>query len=404
MLERVQTIVRKQRLRVTLLAATAGVMLFTLGVLVGQGRLPTIHSTNYSNRTGLGSSVDYQSVNELYDVLRARYDGKLSETQVLDGLKHGLAASAQDPYTTYFTATEAKSFNDNLQHTFSGIGAELELDTAGNVVVVAPLEGSPAAAAGVRAKDIIVSIDGKSTSGMSVSDAVLKIRGKKDTQVKLELVRNKTEQVSVTITRGDIQAPTATSKILDGNIGYLQINQFSSNTMDLVNDAVTTFKQAGVQKIVLDLRDNSGGEVGAAVGVSSLWLTRDKVVMQEKRGSQLVHTTYAKGKNQFQGIKTVVLINAGSASASEITAAALHDNKAATIMGETSYGKGVEQELIDLDDGGQLKVTVASWYRPNGTNITGKGIAPDKTVKMTEDDYKNKTDPQLDAATAFLKQ
>lgn len=384
------------------LAVAVAAAIFTLGVFTGNG---TIHLTSpgqQASQTGLPKTLDFSSVNEVYTALRQNYNGKLTEQQVLDGLKHGLASSTGDPYTQFFTAKESQGFNEQLQGTFSGIGAQLDQDTEGNIVVVAPIAGSPAEAAGVRAQDIIADIDGTSTSGMTAQGAVTKIRGPKGTQVTLTLVRNKSQTLKLTITRDDITVPSVTSKILDGNIGYLQVSQFSDNTFTLAQEAVASFEKAGVTKIVLDLRDNPGGLVDSAVNVSSLWLPKGATIMQEKRGNTVVDTLRATGKNPLQGKQTVVLLNGGSASASEITAAALRDNKAATIIGEKSYGKGVEQQIIPFSDGSQLKVTVADWNRPNGQNINKKGITPDQTVKMTEDDYKNKTDPQLDAATAYL--
>lgn len=384
------------------LAVAMAAAVFTLGVLFGNGTIHLAAPSKTASETGLSKTLDYSSVNAVYNSLRQNYDGKLTEEQVLDGLKHGLAKATGDPYTEYFTAKEAKSFDDQLQGTFSGIGAQLETDADGNVVVVAPITGSPAEAAGIRAQDVIASINDESTSGMTAQTAVTKIRGEKGTKVTLGIVRGKTQAIKLTITRDDITVPSVESKILDGNVGYLKVNQFGDNTFSLAEKAAESFKEAGVKKVVLDLRDNPGGVVDGAVNISSMWLKPGATVLQEKHGSTVTNTIKATGKNPLLGMQTVVLLNAGSASASEITAAALRDNNAATIIGEKSYGKGVEQQIIPFSDGGQLKVTVASWYRPNGQNINKKGITPDQTVKMTEDDYKNKTDPQLDAATAYL--
>lgn len=376
------------------------VAIFGLGVLAGSGRLhfgSTLHS-----QTGLPASLNYSSVNTVYNSLRMNYDGKLTETQLLDGLKHGLAQATGDPYTQYFTPAEAEDFTSQLQATFSGIGAELEQDKDGNIVVVAPLEGSPAAAAGLRPQDIIASIDSKSTAGMTATAAVTKIRGTKGTKVTLGIVRNRTTPLNLTITRGDIQIPTATSKILSGNIGYLQVSQFSDDTYALVQKAVASFQKADVKKVILDLRDNPGGEVDAAQNIASLWLPAGTLIMQEKRGSTVLDDYRATDTNSLKGLPTVVLVNSGSASAAEITAAALHDNGAATVIGTKTYGKGVVQQIINLGDGSELKVTIASWYRPNGQNINHKGIVPDKVVTMTDEDYKTGTDPQLAAAEAYL--
>ncbi len=399
MLQKVKVGVRNKRVQFYALSTVVVVVVFALGLFIGNGKLT--FSPAPKGVTGLPANVDYSTVNEVYNALRANYDGKLTETQLLDGMKHGMATATNDPYTVYFTADEAKAFSNELQGTFSGIGAELELDEASNIVVVAPIGGSPAAAAGIRAKDVITTIDGQSTVGMSANDAVTKIRGKSGTVVTLGITRDGAP-LTIKVTRGNVQIPTATSKILDGNIGYLQVSQFSNGTFDLVQQAVSTFQQKGVTKIVLDLRDNPGGEVTTAQDISSLWLNQNALIMQERRGTTVVDEYKATGDNPLKGMQTVVLMNAGSASASEITALALKDNKAATIMGVTSYGKGVVQQVLPLTGGAQLKVTVAKWYSPNGTNINKKGITPDVTVKMTEADYKNGTDAQLNAAEAYL--
>lgn len=377
-------------------------VIFASGVVVGQGNIG-LHAGTYTSETGLPKTLGFNQVNEVYQALRNNYDGKLTEQQVLDGIKHGIAQSTGDPYTVFFTANEAQAFNSELQGTITGIGAQLGLNEDGNVVIVAPLAGSPAEAAGLRAKDIIVSVDGKSTSGMSVNEAVQKIRGKKGTTVELSVVRGGTQALTFTVKRDVIQIPTAVSKILSGNIGYLQVNQFSDDTDRLVTQAVDTFKAKGVKGVILDLRDNPGGEVSTAVQLSSLWLQPGDLIVQQRRGDTVIDNKYANSTNSLHGMKTVVLINGGSASASEITTLALKDHKAAYVIGEQSYGKGVVQQLIPFSDGSSLKVTISKWYSPNGTNVNHKGITPDKTVTPTEADYKNNNDVQLQAAEAWFK-
>lgn len=398
-LQKLTPYITLKRLQLLLLALAV----FMSGVLVGRGNLDFIGGSSAST-TGLPQSLNYSQVNEVYQVLRDNYDGKLTEQQVLDGLKHGLAESTNDPYTVFFTAQEANSFNNELQGTITGIGAQLELDQDKNIVIVAPLAGSPAEAAGLRAKDVIVTIDGVSTSGMSVNDAVQKIRGEKGTTVKLGIVRDATQSFTVSITRDTIQIPTAVSKILDGNIGYLQVSQFSNDTDSLVMKAVASFEAQHVSKVILDLRDNPGGEVSTAVQLSSLWLKQGDLIVQQRRGNTVTDSQYANGTNLLRGLKTVVLVNGGSASASEITALALRDHKAAYIIGEKTYGKGVVQQLIPFSDGSSLKVTVGKWYSPNGTNINHIGITPDKTVVPTDADYKSNNDVQLKAAEDWLQQ
>jgi carboxyl-terminal processing protease len=387
------------------------VAVFLIGVAVGDGRIKLPGRNNPPVATGLPAKLNYSTVDKVYQALKDNYDGQLSESQLEDGLKHGLAQATKDPYTVYFTAKEAQDFEGQLNNSFSGIGAQLGQDKDGSLEVIAPIEGLPADKAGLKAKDLIATINGTSTSGMSVDDAVSKIRGKKGTTVKLQIVRGRTTPLDFTITRDDIKLPSVKTKILDGNIGYLQISTFSDDTAELTAKAAQEFKQKNVKGIVVDLRNNPGGLLDAAVRVSSLWLPGGQNVLQERRGNTVTQSYSALGGNTLNGIRTVVLIDGGSASASEITAGALHDNKAAYLIGEKSYGKGVVQQVICVTGqrnndstcpADELKVTVASWYRPNGQNINHKGITPDKTVKISDADADAGNDTQLQAAQSYL--
>ncbi len=376
--------------------------IFMIGVNVGNGKID-FHKGNNSNKQ-LPASLNYDSVDQVYQSLKENYDGKLTEAQLIEGLKHGLANSTKDPYTNYFTPKEAKEFSDELNSAFSGIGAQLGLDKDGNLEVIAPIDGLPADKAGLKAKDIIVSINGNTTTGMSIDDAVSRIRGPSGTDVKLQVVRNKNTPLDFKITRQDIDLPSVKTKTLDGGkIGYIQITSFADDTAALVQKAATDFKAQGVKGIILDLRDNPGGLLDSSVKISSLWLPDGSKILEQREGSEVTDTEVSSGQNTLVGIPTVVLINGGSASASEITAGALRDNKVAYIIGEKSYGKGVVQQLINFRDGSQLKVTVASWYRPNGQNINHKGITPDKVIKISDADAAAGTDTQLEAAQSYLK-
>lgn len=380
--------------------AVVVVLIFALGVNVGDGRIAFgAGSMNGS----LPNSLDYASVNQVYQLLKQKYDGKLTATQLLDGMKEGLAQSTGDPYTEYFTAQDAKQFSDELNNSFSGIGAQLGADSNGNVEIIAPIAGTPAAAAGLKPKDVITTINGTSAAGISPDAAVNKIRGPVGSKVTLGILRGGTQQLTFTITRATITVPSVSTKVLPGNIGYMQISTFADDTSDLANQAAEKFASEHVKGVILDLRDNPGGLVDAAVNVSSLWLPQGSTIMQEKRGSQVVQAYNATGNDLLHGLPTVVLVNDGSASASEITAGALHDNGVARIIGIKTYGKGVVQEIDSLPGGAELKVTVASWYRPNGQNINHKGITPDQIVTLSDQDAKAGNDTQLTAAEAYLQ-
>lgn len=368
-----------------------------LGINIGNGNI----ALGSSSVTGLPASLNYSSVNQVYQAIRNNFYGHLTENQILNGIKEGMAASTGDPYTEYFSPSQAKTFNNELNNSFSGIGAELGTNSKGIVQIIAPLSGTPAAKAGLQAKDLITSINGVSTSGMNIDQAVTKIRGRSGTKVTLGIQQGN-KQFTVTITRANITVPTVNTKILKGNIGYMQITAFSNDTSSLAQQAAQQFAKDHVKGIVLDLRNDPGGLLTAAVNVSSLWLPRNQTVLSERRGNIILQTYYSSGNDILHGIPTVVLINGGTASAAEITTGALHDNGDAYVIGTKSYGKGVVQQLINFANGSELKVTIASWYRPDGKNINKIGITPDETVNLTAQEIANNNDTQLNAALSYL--
>jgi len=376
----------------------SAIAIFLLGLNIGNGRITIMSQTGVQK--DLPNRLDYSSVDEVYKALKANFDGKLDTNALNDGMKKGLVNAAGDPHTEYFNASDYKDFNNQLTGTFTGIGAELNLDSNNNVVVIAPIAGAPADKAGLKAKDIIAEIDGKSTVGMSVSQAVDLIHGQSGTTVKLKIIRDGTPQ-DISIVRAQISVPSVTTKVENG-IGYLTISRFGDDTADLAQKAAQTFKDQHVTGIVLDMRGNPGGLLDAAVSVSSLWLPDGTTVLTERRDGIITNTYKAQGSSPLHGIPTVALIDGGSASASEITAGALKDNGAAVLIGEKSYGKGSVQQLVKLSGGAFLKVTVARWYTPNGKNIDKAGITPDQTVQLTATDSKNGQDPQMAAALKQL--
>lgn len=378
------------------------VIVFALGIAVGDGRIGVDLSVRaQSENSGLPASLNYASVDQVYRALKENYNGKLTATQLLDGLKEGLAQATNDPYTEYFNAQDADTFADELNNSFSGIGAALGKNDAGDLIIVSPIKGFPADKAGLLPQDVIAAINGQDTVGIAPDIAAGKIRGPKDTTVTLKIIRNKTDTFSVTITRADIHLPSVTSKIIDGNIGYMQISSFSNDTAELARKAAASFTAAHVKGVILDLRGNPGGLLDAAVDVSGLWLPDNKTIVTEK-GTNGNQSYTSSGNHPLQGMPTVVLINQGSASASEITAGALHDNDASYLIGTRSFGKGVVQQLVSFGDGSELKVTIASWYRPDGQNINKTGITPDKVVTVSSVDQQANRDPQLQAAETYL--
>lgn len=381
----------------------ASATIFALGWGLGSGNIKLDFAGRLSSQNpSLPKNLDYTTVEQVYDEIKQNYDGKLTSEILLDGIKKGLAESTGDPYTEYLDAKETKDFDDSLNGTFSGIGAELGKD-GDAIVVVSPISGYPAQKAGLKPKDVIVSIDEKPASGMTISQAVDSIRGPSGSTVKLKVARGGKE-LNFEIVRETIKIPSVEHEIIDGNIGYMKISTFNDETLGLAEKAAEEFKAKGVKGVVVDVRGNPGGLLNSAVDLSQLWISEGKVILTERRGKEVIKTHTSNTSSPIlAGIPTVVLIDGGSASASEILAGALKDNKAATLIGEKSYGKGSVQNLIQIPSGGVLKVTIARWYTPSGRNIDKQGIVPDTKVEFTDADIKIKRDPQKDAAIKQLQ-
>lgn len=376
--------------------------IFGAGVAIGRGDKIHFKWLSATPKTANQTALDYSSLDQVYNLLKQDFDGSLDDSKLLDGAKQGLATATGDPYTEYFNPTDAKEFNDQLSGSFTGIGAELGTDDDNNILVVAPLAGYPAEKAGLKPKDIIAAIDGQATSGTTVSNAVKKIRGPADSQVTLTIVRGNADPFDVTITRTKITVASVESKV-EGNVGYIKISQFTDDTVASATSAAKSFKDQAVKAVVLDLRGNPGGYLSGSVDIASLWLDKGKVVVSERRGEQILSTDYSTGTATLKGLPTTVIINGGSASASEITAGALRDNGAATVVGEKSFGKGSVQQVENLLGGAALKVTVARWYTPNGANIDRQGITPDVQIGLSDDDRKANRDPQKDKAFELVR-
>ncbi len=348
-------------------------------------------------------TIDASSLNDIYALMQRNFDGSIDAGAALEGAKKGLVAAGGDPYTVYMNAGESKALNDDLSGKLSGIGAEIGIKN--NVLtVVAPIAGAPAEKAGIRAMDLIAKINSEDTTGMSVDTAVSKIRGKAGTTVKLTILHTGAlETAEITITRADLTVPSVKWSMKDGGVGYIQISTFGTDTSALIQKAASELKTQGAAKVVLDLRNDGGGYLDAGVAVASQFLPDGKTVVSERTSGKTVDTLNSQGGGALAGLPLVVLINGGSASASEIVAGALHDNGVAKLVGEKSFGKGSVQEMKQLPGGAQLKVTVAHWYTPKGVNINKEGIKPDAEVKLSNEDYNASRDPQLNKALEMLK-
>lgn len=389
---------RLRRIFTGLLVAGA---IFVLGVGVGSGNIDFARPFADSNQNQeLPDNLDYSSVDEVYRTLRADYDGQLDIEDIMDGLKEGLARSTGDPYTEYLTREDYQDFSDELSGTFTGIGAELTKEE-NLIVVVAPISGYPAEEAGLRPRDAIIEIDSRSAYDISVTEAVNRIRGPKGTVVELKVIRDEQEELTIEIERDNINIPSVEASIEDG-IGVLEVSRFGEDTKRLSEEAAEWFIESEVEGIVLDLRNNPGGLLESSVELADLWLPRNTLVLTERRGDTIVRSINATDQAPLEGIPTVVLINEGSASASEITAGALKDHDAAILVGANTFGKGSVQQLNQLRGGGVLKITIARWFTPGGKNIDQEGVGPDKAVELTAKDLENDRDPQMKVAIREL--
>ena len=353
----------------------------------------SVFGVRTSNKT-----IDLSSVQKTYQELVANYDGKLDTQKLIYGANRGLVEAAGDPHTVYMDPDETKEFDKSLSGQIGGgIGAEIGL-RSNKPTIIKPLENSPAQKAGIKAGEVIVKVNDEASSDWSVEKVVSKIRGEVGTSVKLTLLSGgQTREVSVV--RQNIVSPAVESEI-DGEIGILKVNRFGDDTVSLSRKYASEFVEKGVKKVILDLRNNPGGTVGAAQGLLGIWLD-NQIAMTERRGSEIVKTLRTTGTPILGNMKTVVLINGNSASASEITAGALREYGKATLVGQKSYGKGSVQIVLGLPGGSQMKVTEARWYTPKGKNIDKTGIEPDVKVDLSSDDVNNNVDPQMDKAKSI---
>lgn len=344
-----------------------------------------------------GQAIDLSTVQETYGELKNNFDGELDQQKLIEGANRGLVEAAGDQYTVFMNKEESTAFDDALTGNIGG-GVGVEVGMRNNVpTVVRVLKDNPAEKAGVEVNDVIVMVNGESTKDLVLNDVVSKIRGEVDTTVKLTVNRAGAEK-EFNITREQVNNPSAYGEVRDG-VGILTVSRFDEETGSLARAVASDFKAQGVRGVVLDLRGNGGGYVTAAQSLAGIWLDK-QLVTSERRSGQVTEELKSTGDPILNGVPTVVLVNASSASASEIVAGALHDHKVASLIGDTTFGKGSVQKLVNLSEGATLKVTIARWYTPAGLNISEKGITPDTIVDRTADDINASRDPQLDAAIA----
>lgn len=351
----------------------------------------------------LSEDTDFALFWEVWDTLVNNYVDQedLNEKKMFYGALRGLVASLGDPYTVFMDPVVAQDFADDLSGTFEGIGAEIGMKND-ILTIIAPLPEMPAQKAGLKAGDNIYAIDGESTMGMGVEEAVRQIRGPKGTDVTLSISRSGENGLKeITITRNTIQVKSVRTELrTDDNIYVIKIGNFNEDTEALFGQAARDAINKNPAGLILDLRNNPGGFLDTAIEIASEWA--EGVVVTEQYSEEKKNEHLARGRARLKEIPTVVLVNQGSASASEIVAGALQDNDRATIVGMKTFGKGSVQTLASLTDGSSLKITVAKWLTPSGRSINDEGIMPDIEIDLTAEDYNADRDPQFDAAVAIL--
>lgn len=350
------------------------------------------------DRSANRSSADFNQFWDVWDKIQSSYvKESVSETDMLYGAISGLVGSLGDPYSLYFPPKEADQFAKDLSGELEGIGAEIGIKEE-QLMVISPLPDSPAEKADLKAGDKILAIDKESSFGMDVNTAVSKIRGKAGTSVVLTISREgQKDSQEITITRSKIIIPSIIFSYKPNGIAYLRVMQFNEDTKKKMSKYVKEINSKPTKGIILDLRNNPGGYLDTAIDMASYWITDGPVVKEKGRnGLDVQHNT--SGAHPLANIKTIVLVNKGSASASEIVAGALQDTKKGILLGEQTFGKGSVQDLQDFADGSALKLTIAEWFTPNGKNINKEGIKPN--IEMKEDWEKEKVgeDVILDAA------
>ena len=379
-------------------AIIVGAVLAVIEVIIG---------ANWSNWFGgfapylgiSGSTTDWSALNEVYDKLSSSYNGELEFSQIIDGAKKGMTDALGDQYTVYMTAEESSDFYDDLHgNVGSGIGVEMG-KRDGYVRVLRTLPDNPARKAGILAGDILYKVNGEEVYDLSTEEISKKVRGETGSEVTVTVVRDGKEK-SFTMKREVINNVSAYVDY-SGSTAIVTVTRFDNDTGTKVQEFAKEFSDKGVKKVILDLRNNGGGYVSAAGDLLSLWIDNDTYLVQKSKHYGDSKSSTDSGKAILKDMKTIVLVNGSTASASEIVAGALQDYDKAKIVGEKTYGKGVVQNVFDLSRGTSLKVTTAEWFTPKERSINQTGIEPDVVIERSYEDINSMKDPQMDKAKSM---
>ena len=390
---------------VVAIALLAGV--FAGGAFFGYFQRPAVEKVAglFNKETPMPANVDFSPFWVAWNEINSKYVSKdnLDDQKRIWGAVQGMVESLGDPYTVFFPPQESKMFQENISGDFEGVGMEIAV-RKGVLMVVSPLKGTPAEKAGIKAGDKILKIDDTTTADITADQAAQLIRGQRGTQVKLTILRDDQDKsMEIIITRDVIKIPVLDTETKSGGIFVIKLYNFSGNSASAFRNALREFINSGKNKLILDLRNNPGGYLELAVENSSWFLPTGKVVVREQFANGDEELYRSKGYDIFENLPMVILINEGSASASEIMAGALQEHGIAKLVGEKTFGKGSVQELVQITPDTSLKITIAKWLTPNGRSISDEGLEPDVEVELTEEDFEAGRDPQMDKAIEMLK-
>lgn len=374
-----------------------------LAVIVGLGAYLVFSGPGSAGAGTRGAAAqDLEPVIELYDALTSDAVDAPESQELIDGAIDGMLEELDDPYADYFSANDFEDFNASLDGTFSGVGLMLT-DTPDGPVIVSVLEDTPAQRAGIEEGERIVEVDGEDVSDEPLEQIVSKVKGEPGTTVSLGLAGGEQGRRTIEVTRAEFDLPLTMSRMLDGDVGYVDLLQFVNGSGDTVRREVRSLLDDGASGIVLDLRGNPGGLLNEAVDVASVFIEDGEIVSVEKRGGQREALTAVD--DAFDQVPLVVLVDERSASASEIVAGAVQDRDRGTIVGGTTFGKGSVQTIAQFSDGSGAKFTTARYFTPSGDSIENVGVEPDVTVEPAEDPpAEPEEDPQVEAAVDELNE
>jgi len=390
-----------------IIVVAISLLAFNFGIWYGQKQIPFVGPIRIINQDiGKPKDLDFSLFWDTWSLIEQKYASKIDKTKMFYGAISGMVKSLDDPYTVFMDPSETNDFSQELKGTFEGIGAEIGVRKS-IITIIAPLSSSPAEKAGLKPLDKVIKINDTSTMDLSLEEAVNLIRGPKGTAVTLTILRgNESETREISIIRNTIVVKSVELKIegeKENKIAVLKISRFGEDTFDNVNIAADEILKQDAKGMIIDLRNNPGGFLDSAVDIAGIFMPKGEIVTIQSFSNNKKENYLADGSNKLGNIPTVILANEGSASAAEILAGALKDNRKIQIIGEKTYGKGSVQEVQNLKDGSSVKITIAEWLTPSGKNINKEGIAPDIEIKLTKEAIDENKDPQMDKALEIIK-